>query len=56
MALVPAWDIRTGELLPQRVPERWFGTALGANLSRTDPKSKASPAAKAPEGRNPKEA
>lgn len=53
MALVPAWDKRTGEPLDHLVPERWFGTPLAANLSRTDPTAPATPApTQAPRGRD----
>lgn len=38
MALVPAWDKRTGEPLAQLVPEHYFThPQLGVNLSPTAP-------------------
>ena len=57
MALVPAWDKKTGEPLAHLVPARWEGTPLAAGITYTDPKQKAAPDAdKAPKGRDPKEA
>ena len=41
MALVTAYDTRTGRKLPQQVPESWIGhPRLGAHLSKT-PRQKA---------------
>ena len=57
MALVPAWNKKTGEPLAHLVPARWEGTPLAAGITYTDPKQKAAPAAdKALKGRDPKEA
>lgn len=57
MALVPAWDKRTGQKLSEPVPEQWFGQSFADHLS-PDPIPTADPVAQpnGPKGRNPKEA
>lgn len=41
MALVPAWDTRTGMPVAHLVPDHYFAhPVLGANLSPTDPAPK----------------
>lgn len=38
MALVTAWDKKTGEKLPHLVPEHWIGhPTLGKDLTTTQP-------------------
>lgn len=47
MALVPAYDTRTGEKLPYFVPQHHIEhPVLGKHLSATKPDTKSAPAAK----------
>lgn len=38
MALVPAWDKRTGQQVPHPVPKRWLDTNLYPHLAGEEPK------------------
>lgn len=55
MALVPAYDTRTGEKLPYFVPEHHIThPVLGKHLSRTEPTKSAPTAKRAANGDNTK--
>jgi hypothetical protein len=54
MALIAAYDTRTGEKLQQLVPEHWIGhVVLGEHLSKTPRQKAADRAARAANTRTP---